>query len=127
MTSEFAYSFNEEDYHGTFDTEEAAMKEGFGMCPDRSQIFIGKVVRQTGKDLVPSFETVIEHMMENAYEMQPDYADVYLCELTGAFLKEHRAEMQNEFDTFFIGMLEKRGVQVEPTFFTVTDVKKHEK
>lgn len=73
-TTQYAYSFNQEEYHGQFDTIAQALADAADHDPDAIDCYIGEVVLfEPGMDYPVS--NLIEALSEQAQEDCGEYAD----------------------------------------------------
>lgn len=118
----FAYSTNEEDYHGGFPTREAAIEDAVAsddLAPGDT-VWTGKVVSAgPASRLFRSVRRIIEDMQEDAYDEAGEHADRFLENVTDAQVDELGGEIKKVIDAW----ADKHGLQ--PTFFTVASVEKH--
>lgn len=114
MDNKYAYSYNEYDYYGTFNSfEEAcadAIKEGY-----KGDIFIGETTQNFQPYINP--REIIESIQESAYD-DSEYSDDYLENITPQQLDELDEEIN-----FVISKWIKRH-NFEPTWFLVKNIKK---
>ncbi len=111
---EYAYSHNEETFHGSFSTEHEAIVEGFAGT-NRAKIWVGEHKPPTPPEQLIDADTVIEAVIEqDEYcgewsETWPDASEAQMIELT--------AELRKTFGAW----MDKHGLR--PTFFTVPEAK----
>ncbi|HJV75394.1 MAG TPA: hypothetical protein VJ654_14300 [Noviherbaspirillum sp.] len=86
--SEWAYSFNEENYNGSETSIEAAIAEALAEADDREAFWIGKCKRFVGRG---DADDVIERLQEQCYEECGEFGETYLEDVT----KEERQELED--------------------------------
>jgi len=113
----FAYSFNEEDYHGNFDCREDAAAEAFADEDENASMV------WTGERIIPDrsvcAESVIDQVRDSTTELTGDWADSYLTRVS----KEAKDDLQTELQAVWDRWEEKHGQA--PAWFNVENTKKH--
>lgn len=114
----YAYSFNEEDYDGNFDSREAAIAEAFAENESASEVWTGERVTP---DRLVCEEAVIDQVRDNTTEESGDWADSYLTRVSKEAKDELQAELQAVWDRW------EAKHDLAPTWFNVENPQRHER
>ncbi len=131
MTEQFAYSLDEEHYHGTFDTPEMALAEGKADAESRHEvgetvkIWVGKGVPVDVKTLLPDSDDIIDRAQELIYEHVGEIGDTYLSDWH-CIRKEKAEAIDAELVPLLIELFKRHGVNLVPHCYGVADVSVHE-
>jgi hypothetical protein len=113
----FAWSFDEEHYHGEEASREAALAAAMEEADDREGCWTGRIVPIPVETLLPSGYRIVEEMAEAAYDEHG--IDDWLDDVT----KEQEAELETAVRGVAKAWLEKH--KNWPRFWTVEDTKEH--
>lgn len=114
----WAYSTNEENYYGSEDTPELALKEAIGDEDDREQFFIGQC-----KAFVPGIRpaSIIEQLKEDASEECGEHGDDWLDSVT----REQEKELGDLLQMALLAWIQKN--KLEPWFYSIHNVREYVK
>lgn len=115
----FAYSFNEENYYGNFDSREDAAAEAFA-DEDENASTVWTAERVT-PDRSVCEEAVIDQVRESSTELSGDWADSYLTRISKEAKRELQAELQAVWDRW------EAKHDLEPTWFNVENPQRHDR
>jgi len=114
----YAYSFNEEDYHGPHDTIEDALAEAWSDSDeDHTHCWIGECAIPDAASHL-DYDAVIEHIT-NMEDFSHEWADDW-----PKTTKEQREELTASLQAAFKAWLDKH--DLHPKFFTVKNAKRME-
>lgn len=76
VATRYCYSFDEEQFHGDFGTEQEAVAEAAASDPERTTVYVGEV-RPVRKMLVPQHlgDDIIDRVSELLFEEMGEFAD----------------------------------------------------
>jgi len=117
-TPSYAYSYDQEHYHGEFTTREDAAAEGFAGDEEAETVWTGEMVEPA---LAPNAECLIEQMANDATDDGGDAADDYLSHIP----KEAKEELQSELQALWDRWEAKHNL--DPDWFTVVNIQEHSK
>lgn len=114
--TKYAYSTDEEMYHGTFDSAEEAIEES---CVEvGSTIWIGETVPYTAHQFVPKLESFLESINEAAGDEVGESAESWMLDQLHAAAM---TELQHALDAF----AETLQRVAPPTFYGLKNVTEH--
>jgi hypothetical protein len=116
MATKYSYSFNQEDYFGSFDTAEEAAHEAWADADDRddghvSVCWVGENVPPTPPESLFDVETWIEHC-QCQDDYQGDWAQDWDCGT-----KAQREELQRKVRAVMAAWLDRH--HLRPNWFTI--------
>ncbi|HEX8342463.1 MAG TPA: hypothetical protein VF624_16290 [Tepidisphaeraceae bacterium] len=112
MTGKYAYSFDQEDYRGAFDTREAALQAGLSALRDRSDMPEGVFVGQWAEPDIAAdghAECVIDAIRDRWNALEGDRA--FLANLT----EQQAADLDHHLATAVRNWLVKHALLPRPT------------
>lgn len=120
MENTYCYSFDEECFHGEFDSREEAIKEAFEENKDYNNKYkvcwVGKCI-----EVIPSgfgIEPILEDVAHNTKaDTCGDFADDYLMDVSN----EHMTELEDAMHEVLFNWLDKHE-EYKPTWFEVDDI-----
>jgi len=118
----YAWSINEEEYHGSEGSREDAIQaaiEDNDLEPGQ-KVWTGVVVKEPASYYLKSARHLIEDMQERAYDDAAEYAENWLTKVT----PEQESELELSLHAAINEWAEKHGHQ--PQFYTVTDTVEHD-
>jgi hypothetical protein len=105
----YAYSMNEETYHGEFKTREEAALEPFAADPILDAVWVGEIKKHTAHTFV-SGDSIIEDLMNRAADECGEWSEDWLVDLIRN--KEKVAELEKIIGDWI-------QANEPPTFWTV--------
>lgn len=114
----FSYSFNEEDFHGDFNTREEAAKEAFAEDPEINVCWTGENVTPIPENFINA-QVLIENI-QCQDEFSGEWAENWPDET-----KEQLEELEKEIQKVFAAWLDKHSLR--PAFFNCMYIEKHER
>ncbi|MBA4187564.1 MAG: hypothetical protein C0467_06050 [Planctomycetaceae bacterium] len=111
---QFAWSSDEETFHGSFDSVEEALDEGRSSYPDRT-IYVGEAAEVYVHG--PDADDVTERLVSSVYDQVGEYAESFLDDVT----KEAREELDTALTAVVSAWLTKHCLW--PTCYTIVKVK----
>ena len=112
-SKQYSWSTDEEQFHGQFDSEEAAIADALCISGHDFEvgnvIWIGEAVPVLAEELVRA-ESVIDQMLETAYELAGEASEDYLSGVT--------AEQKKELESLIAAWAD--GVE-NPSFWQITN------
>jgi hypothetical protein len=118
MIGPFAYSFNGDDFLGSFPNRDAALAAGVAACRGNdaaTTIFVGRVVTVDPKASGHA-RAVLSHMAARAREEAGDAANSYLADLTAAQVND----LDKELEKTVLAWLGKN--KLTPSFYRIEAV-----
>lgn len=109
----YAYSYDEENFTGEFDSPEAAAEEAFDNDPEMESVYVGEVVKEAAHAFVNA-RLIVENLQEQAADDCGEWAEDWLEALQKN--KEKLAELEQVVGDWI-------QEQYPPTFWTVKNVK----
>lgn len=119
---EYAWSVNEEDYHGSEATREAAVQAAIGdndLEPGR-KVWTGEAVKRSAGYYLTSADRLLEDMQERAYEHHGEYSEDWLTKVSSEQERELDLDLKAAVDAW----AEKYGHR--PFFYEVSNTVEHE-
>jgi hypothetical protein len=112
----YAYSFDGENYTGSFESREAAAAEAFAENPDAARIRTGRCATPAR---TPRAYELIEQIGEDATEGSGEWAEGYLDDVSKEAEAELQAELQEVWDRW------EAKHHLAPTWYNIEDVVEH--
>ncbi len=113
MSDKWAYSYNEQDYHGTFDSPEEATSEALD---GYEEAWIGRCVYPESPEDYVDADLVLEHIC-----CQDEFSTEYAEDWPDA-TSDQRDELTGSLRTVIRDWIKKH--DLKPLFFTVEDVRR---
>ncbi|MBH0311948.1 hypothetical protein I7E32_16370 [Alcaligenes faecalis] len=118
MSDKWCYSFNEEYFHGEFDSREEVIKEAIEENKDYNYKYKVCQIGKSTEAPTPGIDvtSLLENIVNEAIQDLPDgVGNEYLDNVT----KEHAEELEEELNEVLHKWFEKYGYK--PTWFVVND------
>lgn len=119
---EYAWSVNEEEYHGSEDSRAAAIQAAISdndLEPGR-KVWTGEIVKRSAGYYLTSADRLLEDMQERAYEDNGEYSEDWLTKVTTDQEKELNLALKAAADAW----AEKHGHH--PYFYEITNTVEHD-
>ncbi len=120
--TKYAYSYDREDYTGSFDTPEEAVAEAVsrseGLASPPTEVYVG-ILAEADPQTTDHAERIVDSMNRRAHVDYGDSAERYLKNVT----KEQMAELDREVSKTIQAWLERNGLM--PTFVKVQGIREY--
>ena len=125
----FAYSLNEENYHGKYDTreeaitaaildEDAALADEVKLVLGQS-IWTGKCVERTASNYFSSINQILEDMQERSYDEIGEWCDNWLKGITDQQIEELSSDLVTIIDAWATKHV------LHPKFYLIENIQEH--
>lgn len=112
MKKDWCYSFNGENYSGSFETKEDAIAEAIAENETNETIWVGQAIAPT---ISVSPDHLIDEVYEDVRDQCGEYADGFLEHIDDKARKALEERVNAVFNTWL------KEFEYEPTFYTVTN------
>jgi len=127
MATDYAYSLNQENYHGGYRSEGEAMMaaaaaalDESGPSEDRFSVWVGEACHATCDGMVRvDTDRMLEQMQEDAYEHAPEVSESWLQNIK----PEHEIHLRNLVKSAIVSWM--KMFDYQPKWFMVDQPKEH--